>query len=231
MDNKIEDLNLQDVLFILRKHIKIIIAAALVCCAIGFIISKFFMQRQYQAEAKLIVNTSSSATNASEVYNAVELSQKEVDTYAIIIENNTVLDGIIKDLKLNITKDDLAKKIDVSAVGTTEVIDIKVKDTNPDTAKAIENDIIKLAPAEIVRTVNAGSVEVVSSPEVSGNPVSPNVRLITAASALAGLIIAVLIAFLMEMLNNTFSSDDDVQKHLGFNVIGVIPSLGDGGKM
>lgn len=225
MNRKIENLDLHDIIFIFKKYIVLIVISTVAFGILGLVVSKFFIAPQYQAEAKLIVNTTSTLKDASQVYSAVQLSQKEVDTYAIIMENNTILDNVIKNLNLNITKEELTKKIDVQGIGTTEVLDLKVRDENPETAKAIAAEIIKLAPSEIIRIVKAGSVEVISQPEAESSPVSPNTRLNTMAVAAIGLVLSVLAAFLIEMLNNTFTNDDDVQKYLDFAVIGVIPNI------
>ena len=226
MNSRLENLNLHDVLFILKKHLRLIAVITVACTILIYIVSKFMIAPKYQAETKLIVNTASTSANTVDAYNAVQLSQKEVDTYAIIIENDTVLNKVIADLHLNLTNDQLSKKLDVAGIGTTEVIDLKVKDENPATAKAIAEDIVKFAPAEIIRVVKAGSVEVISPPETTEKPVSPNVPLYTAAAFIGGLLLSVIVAFLLEMLNNTFTGNDDVQKYLGFTVIGVIPSIG-----
>ncbi len=225
MNSKLEEMNLHDLFFILRKHLLLIIVVSVLCGIAGFAATKFLIPPQYEAQAKLIVNTDSTMANAAEVYDAVQLSQKEVDTYAIIMKNNTILNHVIQDLSLGISRDQLAKKIDIKGEGTTEVLDLSVKTSSPVLANSIAAEIIKYAPAEIIRTVKAGSVEVISPPVADPKPVSPNVRMYTAVAFVVGIIVSVLIAFLMETLNNTFTSDDDVQKYLGYSVIGVIPNI------
>lgn len=225
MNSKTEDLDLHDMLFILKRHIAIILILTLFGGLVSIFLVTFFIVPKYQADAQLIVNQSSMTMDAAQQYDAVELSQKEVDTYAIIIESSTILNTVISDLKLNTTKETLAKEIQVTGVGTTEVIDLKVTDENPDTAQAIVTDIINLAPSEIIRIVKAGSVEVISQPETNSKPVSPNKKLDTVIGFAIGLILSVLIAFVIEMLNNTCSSDEEVKRYLGFTVVGVIPNI------
>ena len=223
LNNRLNNLDLSDILFIIKKHLVTIIICTVVCGTIGFLSSKFIIPPQYEAEAELVVNTTQKSTDAAQIYDAVELSQKEVDTYAIIMENNTILNKVKRDLHLDVTKKELTKRIKIEGIGTTEVLDIKVTDRSPAMALAITKEIIKYAPSEIIRTVKAGSVEVVSVPETSNQPVSPNIPLNTGVAFTIGLILSALASFLIELFNNTFASDDDIAKYLGYTVIGIVP--------
>lgn len=216
------EINIRELAFIFRKHLKFILMVTLFITAFGFVLAKFIIPPTYESEATLIVNASSSDQTVT--YSDVDLSQKLVDTYAIIMTSNTILDRVVKDLNLKEDTKALAKKISVQGEGTTEVLDLTVKDSNPERATAIANEIIHLAPNEIIRTVKAGSVEIISPAQTNHTPVSPNVRLFTAVAAVGGVWIAFMIAFASEMMNDKFKSEEDVQKKLGFTVIAVIPN-------
>lgn len=225
MNYKLESLDLRGFLFILRKNIKMLIIMTIIFGLVGYSVSKFLIKPQYQSTATLIVNASTQSQDMSQTYDAVQVSQMLVDTYTIILESDTVLDKVDNDLQLGLTTQQLKKKIDVKGEGTTEVIDLSVKDESPATAAAIANDILKFAPSEIMRTVKAGSVEVISKARPLNKPVSPNIPLFTLIGAFAGLFLALIIAFMKEMLNNTFESDEDIQKYLDFTLLGVIPNI------
>ncbi|HEX3025615.1 MAG TPA: Wzz/FepE/Etk N-terminal domain-containing protein [Clostridia bacterium] len=225
MDQGVE-INIKDLLFILKKHLKFILFVTILATLAGFLVSRFILHPKYEATATLIVNASTTTTNTQGLtYNDVDLSQKLVDTYAIVMKSNTILDQVIKDLSLDIDVKTLANNISVEGVGTTEVMDLVVADTNPDRAKAIASDIIQLAPKEIIRTVKAGSVEIISPAKTDRTPISPNVRLNTLVAALLGLVFSYGLSFLRELLNDKFRTDEDVHKKIGFTVIGVIPDI------
>lgn len=217
------EINIKDLLFILKKHLKFILFVTILATLAGFLVSRFILHPKYEATATLIVNAST--TTQGLTYNDVDLSQKLVDTYAVVMKSNTILDQVIKDLNLDTDVKTLANNISVEGVGTTEVMDLKVTDINPDRAKAIASDIIQLAPKEIIRTVKAGSVEIISPAKTDRTPISPNVRLNTLVAALLGLVFSYGLSFLRELLNDKFRTDEDVQKKLGFTVIGVIPDI------
>ncbi|MEG0020361.1 MAG: GNVR domain-containing protein, partial [Oscillospiraceae bacterium] len=119
----------------------------------------------------------------------------------------------------------LAKMVEVVGVDTTQVIRISVKNPDPEIAKGIVQEIVNMAPENIVNTIKAGSVEIISAPRALERPVSPSKKMNTLVAALIGLIASVGFVLLKDMLNNTFTSDTDIQKQLELTVLGVIPSI------
>lgn len=226
LDKKNENLSLKEIFFILKKHLALILILTILCSAFGFIVSKFVIKPKYQAVATLIVNPgqNSQNNNSTITYDQVNTTQQLVGTYSIILKSSKVLDKVISDLSLDTDSTKLAKNISVDGVDQTEVIQIAVRDQDPDMAEKIENDIIKVAPSVIIKTVKAGSVEIVSPAETDKRPVSPNVFLNTIIALCTGILISVLISFLIESLSNKFYSDEDIQKYLNLTVLGIIPS-------
>lgn len=218
-----KEINIKDILFIVKKYIALILILTVTFGAVGFIVSKFFIVPKYQADATLIVNPAANTKTTQITFDQVNTAQHMVDTYAIILKSNTVLEKVINDLNLDTDAKSLSKNITVSGVDESEVIEISVKDKNPEMAENIANDIIKVAPDIIIKTVKAGSVEIISDAKAENKPVSPNVLLYTAAAFIAGAVVSFIVIFCLESLNNKIMSEEDIQKHLGLTVIGIIP--------
>jgi capsular polysaccharide biosynthesis protein len=224
LNHTLENINVMDILFMLKKHLKFIFVCSILFGLISFLFSQFLISPKYQATATLIVN---SGKNNETVQNSDQLvmSQKLVITYAIIMKSDPVLEKVIKDLGLKTSAGTLSKNIDISPIGTTEVMQMTVTDKNPENAALIANDITKVAPDVIISTVNAGSVAIISHAKVNSNKVSPNVKLNIFLAVFLGIIFGVLYAIIRESLDNTFKSDEDIQKVLSLTVIGVIPTV------
>jgi capsular polysaccharide biosynthesis protein len=220
-----ESIDLREVLFILKKHWKLLIIVPIVCAVSALLISKYIITPKYEADATLIVNPAQNAQNTTITYDQVTTAQELVGTYSIILKSDTVLDQVIQNLNLDTTAKKLVKNISVSGVNQTEVIDLSVKDTDPQEASDIANEITKVAPDIIIKTVKAGSVEIISPAKSSDIPVSPNIPLYTAIAFIIGIVISVLFSFAIELLDNSFSSEEDVKKYLELAVIGIIPSV------
>jgi capsular polysaccharide biosynthesis protein len=218
-------LDLKDLFFVFKKHILLILAVTVTAGIVLFIVAKCFLKPVYESQATLIINVTSPST-LTITDNDVALSQKLIDTYAIILKGNTILGQVKQDLGLDMSVKQLADEISVKGVGTTQVLILSVKDAEPDRASAIAGDIITCAPAEISRTVKTGSIEVISPAETDNTPVSPNVPVFTIIGVIAGLFISCILTLIFDMLSDKLRSEEDIKNKLGYAIIGVIPDIG-----
>ena len=65
----------------------------------------------------------------------------------------------------------------------------------------------------------------VSEASVPSHPVKPNKKLNIAIAVVLGLMIFTLLAFVLEYLDNTLKTPEDINKELGLPVLGVIPKM------
>lgn len=224
-----ETIDLLELLGVLRQHILALLLTTVLAALAGFLVSSFVLTPQYQASALMIVNTRQD-TSANVTSDQLTSASRLVSTYSIIVKSDTVLNQVIANLGLNMTYETLASKVEVSAVDETQVMEITVTDPNPDGARQVCEQITQVAPDAILTAVEAGSVKVISAASVDPDPVSPNIPRNTAIAGVLGLVVCVGILFLRVLLDNKINTEDDVTKHLGLTVIGVIPNYENGGK-
>ena len=224
-----ETIDLLELLGVVRRHIVALLLTTVLAAAAGFAVSKFLMTPQYQASALMIVNTRQDTT-ANVTSDQLNSASKLVSTYSIIVKSDTVLNQVIANLGLNMSYETLADKVGVAAVDDTQVMEITVTDANPDGARQVCEQITQVAPDAILTAVEAGSVKVISAAGVDPDPVSPNVMRNTAIAGVLGLVVCLGVLFLQVLLDNKINTEDDVTKHLGLTVIGVIPNYENGGK-
>lgn len=223
MDQEYE-IDLREIFFLLKRKGLVIIASALACALVGLLITMFFITPKYEASAKMIVNSRQEQT-ANITNDMINSAKNLVDTYSIIIKSDTVLDQVIEKLGLDIDYMELSKRVNVSAINSTQVMRVAVQDPDPEAARQIVSEITRIAPDIIKETVEAGSVKVISEARAGQAPVSPNKVKNTALAGLLGLIVSVAVIILQDMLNNTFKSDEDIRKYLDLAVLGVIPHV------
>ena len=217
--------NLKDLLFVLRRHLLIILAITAVTGAAFFLVARFMLTKVYESQATLIVSIAPSDSSQTITGSDIALSQSLVNTYAIILKGNTLLSQVKQDLSLSEGTQSLANQITVSGIGTTSVLQLTVRDSSPARAVKIANEVVKYAPAEISRTVKTGSVEVISPPTVDSQPVSPNVKMITVVGLILGLFVTAIAILLFDIFDDKLRSEDDIRETLGYAVIGLIPDI------
>lgn len=223
MDDEIE-IDLGELFQVLLKNWLWILLSTLGCAILGLLITVFLIVPKYRAEATMIVNTRQDQTS-SITNDQITSAQKLVDTYSIIITSRSVIDPIMKELNIEKSYENFIDDITVESVNNTQVMSIQVEDQDPEIALQVVQKIVARAPDVIIKTVEAGSVNVVSEPYVdSEKPVSPSKVKNTAIAGFLGLFLSSGIILMIAFLDNTFKSEEDIQKQLGLVTIGIIPT-------
>lgn len=223
LDDEIE-IDLWELFQILLKNWLWILLSTLGCAILGLLITMFLITPKYRAEATMIVNTRQDQT-ATVTNDQITSAQKLVDTYSIIIRSRRVVDPIMEKLNIEADYESFVKNIIVESVNDTQVMSIQVENKDPEIALQVVQEIVDRAPGAIISTVEAGSVNVVSEPYVNSEvPISPSKLKNTAIAAFIGLFISSGAFLLIAFLDNTFKSEEDIQKQLGLVTIGIIPT-------
>lgn len=77
----------------------------------------------------------------------------------------------------------------------------------------------------ITSNVDANNISIVDSALPPGAPYKPDMRRNLTTAAVAGLMLGILLAFVFEFLDDTLKRPDEIEKHLGIAVLGIIPKL------
>ena len=210
----------------LKEKVALILAATILAAALGWAFSAFLMPRKYEASVNMIVNTRTEIVGVV-TSDAISSAQDLVDTYAIIIKSNKVLNSVIDELDLNMSYEELSRQISVDAINRTQVMKIAAQCSDPRLAEQIVDTISQIAPAIVADAVEAGSCKVVSDVYSSQDPVTPNIpRTTVLFGALAFLLVCAAVV-LRELLNDYIVDDADMEKKLGISALGVIPDVED----
>lgn len=184
------------------------------------------MEKQYKASAMIIVNNKASEASG---FNSAEIvaAQDLASVYSIIIKSDTVIDKVIKNLKLNMTYEQLVGTITVTPVNSTQVIQISMVGNNASDCKDIVAEVVKVAKPIISDTVETGSVKDISKASIAnnGNPVGPSAVKNSVLAAFLGFALVMMIIIVKEFFNKKFKSEDDIDSVLNLPVIGTIPAV------
>lgn len=224
-------IDLRELFDLLLHNVLWIILSALVFGIAGFAYNWFYLKPVYQADSMIIVNTREEQ-NVVVTNDQINSAKQLVNTYEVILKSDTVMDQVISALvnrgliqSGGMSTGSLKSKIAVSAVNNTQVMKVSALDHDPDLALAMVDEILTIAPSIIIRTVKAGSVEVVSFPKLNPNPVSPKKVRNLALCLIGGAAAAAAVIIIRELTDNTIKTDEDIRNKLGLPVLGVIPKI------
>ena len=217
-------ISISEIFEALKKRWILIVSITLVATLISGVLSFFIIKPTYEASTKVFIGKEE---NNQEGYstNDIQMYQKLLQTYAETIKTNEVIQAAINNTNADLSVKDIKDSLTVTPISDTQILQIKYQNKNPKEAKEIlsniTNEFIILAK-ELVPNGNVRVIEAVQLPE---NPVAPNKTMNVAIAFLLGLMVSVGLVFLMEYLDNTFKSKENLEKELGIPVIGLIPSF------
>jgi len=222
-----ETISLQELFQTLKKRIFLILSLTILATLISGIVSYFFITPIYQASTQLLVSQEKSETpilNISEIQTNLQL----INTYNVIIKSPAILDIVRNELALDtLTTEGLNSKITVSSVGESQVLTITAQDPDQFIARDIANTTATVFQREISKIMNVDNVSILSQATASENqgPIKPNKMLNMAIAMVVGLMLGVGLAFLLEYLDTTIKTEQEIEKFLDIPVIGAISSM------
>ncbi len=217
-------IDLGELLRLLWNHALQIAAAGLAAALLCLMVCVFALTPRYEASVNLIVNAQQDG-NASVTSDNINSARNLIDTYAVVIKSNIVLNDVIDQLGLDMTYNELLSSVAVDGIGSTQIMSITVTNEDPVLAGKIVQAIADTAPAVIVDKVEAGSCKAVSDVEITTNPVFPQTKKYVLIAALGGIVAACGVLVLNHLLHNYIVDGEDVQKKLDLPVLGLIPEV------
>lgn len=223
-----EEIELRQYWEVLRKRWIIVVALPLIAALTSGIISYFVIKPVYQASTTLIVGKKASESGLAAVQmldnSVLQANLQLAKTYAAIAQSRTVEQNVIRDLDLELTVGALDGMISINPVKTTEILEIQVLNIDPELAASIANSMANEFSKAVIEIKKVDSVSIVDPAVIPTNPVKPNKKLNVLIAFVVGLMASVGLVFLLEYMDNTIKTSEDVEKLLGIPILGVIPN-------
>ena len=223
-----ETINLRNLCRILRKRLWLITLITLIAATLSGIISFFLLTPVYQTNTQILVNQ---AKSEQQLYNAgaVQTNVQLISTYNDIIKSPAILDKVIQKLNLDSSATNLSSQIQVTSSENSQVAQITVQDTNAKRATEIANTTASVSQKEVPKIMNIDNVSILSKADLatSKSPVKPKPFLNIAVALVVGLMIGIGLSFLLEYLDNTVKTENDIENLLELPVMGVITNIKD----
>lgn len=219
------ELDLKKTLSVLFSKIWIIITVAALSGIFTLILNLFFITPMYTSQALLYISNMSERKSSIVTTGDVNVSRELVNTFVVILNSRTVLDKVAEQSGLDYSSTQIKNMISAQSVSSTEVFRISVTHSDPAEAQLIADTILKVAPSEIKRVINAGAVSIIDYATLPLAPSSPNIAKNTVLGVLLGAILTVFIILLLHTLDSRVKNEFVLVENFDLPIIGLIPSF------
>ena len=219
-----EEIDLKEIFIMFwnkRVQLLLIVAAFFI---IGFVYTMGFVTPEYTSSTTLVLaQINSEKTTDAITASDITLNSKLVSTYSELIKSKKVLREVISNLGINVKEETLRNGITVNAVKNTELIKITVTNKNAEVSAKVANEIAKVFEKQVAEIYNITNVHVVDEAEVATAPSNINHTNDILMFIAIGIVVAVAYVFMLNMLDTTIKSVEEVEKLLDLPVIASIP--------
>lgn len=226
--NNETEIDLLHLVKVLWQKVWIIAISIVLCGAIAFSYSYFFITPQYEARAMMYVNNSSfSVGSTSFSISASELSAAKslLNIYVIIMGSRTTLEEVIDRAGLDYTYNQLAGMVSAKAVNSTEVFEVVATSSDPAEAKLIVDTIIEILPDRIADILDGSSARIVDTAVIPAHKSSPNYTRNAMMGMLVGMVLSCGIIIVLDLLNNTIRDEDYLTEKYNIPILAVVPDM------
>lgn len=203
-------LTLNDILKMFLAHIKMIVIFAIIGAIVSFVYVKCFVPEMYSTTALILVQNDAGFSSGSATAEGEENERVDTNdiTQSVMLANTcTVLFEKDPEMKSIIS----GNSVTISAIEDSYFLEIKVTSGDPLTAANVANQLAEKAEEVFAKYFGeAGKVDTVDEAAIPSSPSSPDVRKYVIMGLLGGLVLALAIAFLLEIIDTTIKPDDDL---------------------
>ncbi|MDD3921780.1 MAG: Wzz/FepE/Etk N-terminal domain-containing protein [Eubacteriales bacterium] len=219
------EITIRDVLRIIRQRIWLIVLLPFFAATAAAVLVWFVIPPVYTATASLYVLNKQSTENSIINYSDLQSSALLTADYRELILSKRVLSAVAKQYGQNADSMQEDFDIGVTSANNTRVLEIAVTSGDPVLAANMANAIGREFATTVVEIMDANNVSFVDIAEPPPAPAAPKKLLTVGIAGIAALLLAIGIALLLEMLNTTIRTAEDVEKALGLSVLARVPSF------
>lgn len=225
-DNEEMEIDLLELLMVMKKHLSAILLAGIVGLVIMFAYTSFLVTPLYSASSMMYVMPDNSISMNSSTLSDMQVGQQLTSDYSNMIKNRSFMEDVIKKLNLTIDYQQLLEKVEVTNPTSSRILQVTVNDPNPQTAADIANEMASVAESKLKEITGMQAIKIYEEAAVPDRPSSPSLKKNCALGLLAGIVLAMAVITILYLLDDTIKTEDDIEKYLGMTTLAVLPYNG-----
>lgn len=225
-DNEEMEIDLLELLMVMKKHLAAILLAGIVGLVIMFAYTSFLVTPLYSASSMMYVMPDNSNSMNSSTLSDMQVGQQLTSDYSSMIKSRSFMEDVIKKLNLTIDYQQLLGKVEVTNPTSSRILQVTVNDPNPQTAADIANEVASVAESKLKEITGMQAIKIYEEAAMPDRPSSPSLKKNCALGLLAGLVLAMAVITILYLLDDSIKTEDDIEKYLGMTTLAVLPYNG-----
>ena len=223
-----EEIDLVELLKMFWRKKFLIILITILFIGIGYIYTTRFITPMYTSTTTLVLasNNEKNKSNTTSTAAEVAVNTKLVSTYSELIKSQKVLSEVVTNTGISITEEQLKKEISIESTSNTSLINISVKNENPEVSTQIANEIASVFTKKVAEIYNINNVQIVNQAEIPQAPSNINHKKDIVIFGLIGLIVSIICIFIENMFDTTIKSTDELERSFKLPILASIPMYG-----
>lgn len=181
----------------------------------------------YTTSIKILVDARGNNESVGEPADIVGL-QDLTGTLTELVTIRPVAQDVVRRLGLSVDADSLLDDLSAEQIQETQLIEVSYTNPDPQEAQRVANAVGAVFSERVAAGDlggGGGTADVVQKAALPTSPASPNPLRNLALALVAGLMLGVAFACLLDYLDDNWRSPDEVERVTGAPTLGVIPTL------
>ena len=214
-------IDLVDLFGYYMSRLPLLIAAVLLGALISGLVTCFLIPSKFTATSRMymVSASSDSVVNLSDLNIGTSLS----NDYVELMQTRPVVEGVIEELGLDYSYEELLKLISLSVVNNTRIVKISVTSTDPREAMNIANQMAKTSQVELPKVMEAPTPTIAEMAVLPTRRSSPSLIKNVALGSVSLLMATLFVLTVIYRMDDTVKTSEDLEKAFGVMPLSVIP--------
>jgi len=208
-----------DVYAALWRHRLFIVGMTVLVGVVAYVLASM-QTKMYESTA--IIRVEQRGVSASDLLGSLEVGQRLAQTYAQIVETESITDRVAGRLHLPTSE----IHISGNPVGDIELVHVTATSEIPERARQVANTAVSALQSFVAeKGTTSEKVVAIDPARVPGAPASPRVKLTVAVAMVLGLLFNSALALLLELFADRLPPIESMEDTFGKAVLATVPEL------
>lgn len=219
-----ENIDIRRFIDIIFSKKKILVFIIIVSMAIGYVYSYHLKQDIYKSSETILL-AQNEKDDMQITQNDLNVNTNLITTYSNIARSYNVVETTINNLGIQIPISEVQNNIVVEEKKNTQIIEITIKNKNPEVAMKLTKELTKVFAEQIKNIYNLENINIIDEAEIESFPCNTNHVKDMSIFVIMGLGLIGVLVLIFYMFDDTIKQESDVVNYTGLQALGIIPMV------